>query len=511
MFYNNIFDILNLEVTNMAGNDLAIRFSDEKYASKSEVMKELKTSLVDNIWANILAYRRQNYIKTTLKCIDTSDLLLYRGEGIDRLVSSFEEKISHFCEECEMFDADITSFNNFKINAYVNILKYIGSHREIQRSDALYRGLVNGSLKPNSDVDAFLLRYYSALDNLSNSRITEEYIIDLYSALLGRKDGYRYTDDNSLTNRVLVDRLYNSAKAIYIPTYMGQLVNFINNNELPFVYRACIASYYIYLIKPFASYNEEVAILLFKAILNREGVGPLSSVLPLEKIFEVPAADLNKIMNDAQRYSDSTYFLYHEINIFNQAMDEISDYLALFKTSAIRQEFYQEDEVLQDDLLHPEVEPEPIKQPEPVDDHISLFTINDNIAPEPVKEEPKVVVTPPPAPKAKEKKVVKPSEQLQPTYTGIAINIMTPELDEKEASKLEKQLLELDPLLRKGEARFYARHCVLGRNYTIQQFKKCNGCAYETARTGMDHLVELGYYRKDAIKNKFIYTPIPRR
>ncbi|MBO4286198.1 MAG: hypothetical protein J5880_02555, partial [Bacilli bacterium] len=83
--------------------------------------------------------------------------------------------------------------------------------------------------------------------------------------------------------------------------------------------------------------------------------------------------------------------------------------------------------------------------------------------------------------------------------------------DEAEAKKLEKQLLELDPLLRKGEAKFYARHCVLGRNYTIQQFKKTNNCAYETARTGMDHLVELGYYRKGAIKNKFIYTPIPRR
>jgi hypothetical protein len=26
----------------------------------------------------------------------------------------------------------------------------------------------------------------------------------------------------------------------------------------------------------------------------------------------------------------------------------------------------------------------------------------------------------------------------------------------------------------------------------------------------MDHLVELGYYRKEMVKNKNVYTPIPR-
>ena len=34
----------------MANSDLAFRFTEEKYASKSEVMKDLNTSLVDNIW-----------------------------------------------------------------------------------------------------------------------------------------------------------------------------------------------------------------------------------------------------------------------------------------------------------------------------------------------------------------------------------------------------------------------------------------------------------------------------
>ena len=35
-------------------------------------------------------------------------------------------------------------------------------------------------------------------------------------------------------------------------------------------------------------------------------------------------------------------------------------------------------------------------------------------------------------------------------------------------------------------------------------------CAYETARTSMDHLAELLYYRKEKIKNKYVYIPVER-
>lgn len=43
------------------------------------------------------------------------------------------------------------------------------------------------------------------------------------------------------------------------------------------------------------------------------------------------------------------------------------------------------------------------------------------------------------------------------------------------------------------------------------QYKKLLHCAYETARTSMDNLVELGFYRKEKLNNKFIYTPVSRR
>ena len=45
----------------MAGNDLAMRFTEDKYATKNEVARELKITSVDTFWANILAYRSSFY------------------------------------------------------------------------------------------------------------------------------------------------------------------------------------------------------------------------------------------------------------------------------------------------------------------------------------------------------------------------------------------------------------------------------------------------------------------
>ena len=93
----------------------------------------------------------------------------------------------------------------------------------------------------------------------------------------------------------------------------------------------------------------------------------------------------------------------------------------------------------------------------------------------------------------------------------MALPILPVGLDEADAKKIEEHLMEFDPSLSRHEAGFYARHCTIGKYYTISQFKQTIGCAYETARTSMDHLVEAGYYRKEQYKNKYIYTPIPRR
>ena len=60
----------------MAGNDLAMRFTEDKYATKNEVARELKITSVDTFWANILAYRSNFYHYLTVRTIEKKMLLV---------------------------------------------------------------------------------------------------------------------------------------------------------------------------------------------------------------------------------------------------------------------------------------------------------------------------------------------------------------------------------------------------------------------------------------------------
>ena len=65
-------------------------------------------------------------------------------------------------------------------------------------------------------------------------------------------------------------------------------------------------------------------------------------------------------------------------------------------------------------------------------------------------------------------------------------------------------------MIRRDQAYFYAHHRTEGCFYTIGQFKEYADCAYETARTSMDFLVSCGFYRKELLKNKYVYTPVSK-
>ena len=74
-FYIYIIKVENEDI-NMGANELAIRFTEETYATKAEVSRELRMSLIDNIWSNILKYRSGFYRYLSLKSIDKNQLMI---------------------------------------------------------------------------------------------------------------------------------------------------------------------------------------------------------------------------------------------------------------------------------------------------------------------------------------------------------------------------------------------------------------------------------------------------
>ena len=126
-----------------------------------------------------------------------------------------------------------------------------------------------------------------------------------------------------------------------------------------------------------------------------------------------------------------------------------------------------------------------------------------------LKEAPTYVEEKAPEVKAAPKPVYQPKEEQPKVHFETFTRVSEQTLSEKELQKLTEELLETDPTLKKGQAHFYIRHREKNHFYTIEQYRKCEGCVYETARTSMDHLVLRGYYRREKVNNKkFVYTPI---
>lgn len=50
---------------------------------------------------------------------------------------------------------------------------------------------------------------------------------------------------------------------------------------------------------------------------------------------------------------------------------------------------------------------------------------------------------------------------------SVALPTLPIGLDEKDAMKIEEHLVEIYPTLKRGQAYFYARHCTIGKYYTI--------------------------------------------
>ena len=503
----------------MAGNDYAMRFTEDKYATKLEVGRELKVSSVDPFWSNILSYRSHFYHYLTIRTIEKNMLLFCGCPAINSCVNNLEVKLIRVNRECAMLVPNSKEARNVDYTFKKEIINLLNECEQLGVGEDFIANVLRGEVVSAIPNNMLLVNYLNALNYIKRAYVNpidEDFLAELYAKLLGTEElttFYRNSEDRNPENRVLIDRVYTSAPVTLIGTMMNSLFTFISSSTLPTSLKAMITFFYINYVKPFAKYSEEVALLMAKAVLAHEAFGDAVVTLPLERLLVLPREESARIYVEVQKTADVTYFIDYVYRYLNKYCDSFLDDMAKAKVSEMREDFYQVDE---------DKEIEEVEIPEePRVETIDLFASSD----EEEKEEPKAEfkVVPPveekveykpepqvetrPAevemPKKKTVKVTYVQEELAVAYIPVA-------LDEKQAVLLEQDLLERDPELKKGEAKFYARHCTKGKKYTIAQYKKSLRCAYETARTSMDHLAELLYYRKEKIKNKYVYIPVER-
>ena len=495
----------------MAGNDLAMRFTEDKYATKNEVARELKVSSVDTFWSNILSYRSHFYHYLTVRTIEKSMLLFCGCPAINSAVNNLEMKLIRANREYALISPTSKQFKNVNHSFNKEIVNILNEFEQLEVGDDFIDSVLRKEVVSAIPNNMLLVNYLNALNYIKRSyvnAIDEDFLAELYAKLLGTEEltsFYRVSEDKNPENRVLIDRVYTSAPVNLIGSMMNSLFTFIASSTLSTTLKAMVAFFYINYVKPFAKYSEEVAILMAKAILAHEAFGDAIVDLPIEKLLLLPREESARIYVEVQKTSDITYFVDYAYRYLNKYCDSVLDDIANAKVTEMREDFYRVDE---EETAQPEVAP----QKEPVVETVDLFAEQQEEpapaeeTPEPVQSAPQPVVNNIPAEEAPKKKTVK----VQYVQEELAVAYIPVALDEKQAVLLEQDLLERDPELKKGEAKFYARHCTKGKKYTIAQYKKYNRCAYETARTSMDHLAELLYYRKEKVKNKYVYIPVEK-
>ena len=485
--------------------DNAIEFTENKYATRKEMGNELYIQVPDDMWKKILEYRKPFYNVLTLKNYSGSNLYICLYPTFSSKSNQIDAKLLKLLKEYALLSNTSREKEYFALSLMTNCLLRVALYHEMSDIDEARIKKLLLSENPYDENETLLLNYYYALkyvEERHSSNIDIDFLADLYSKVTGNDEltyFYRDSDIDDSFSKSLVSRSFTSAPFAQIEPMMENLFAFIASSPLSNLNKAIITYFYTLFVKPFKDYNFEIASLLAKAVLSKGQVKEFASYLPLEDIYEDKKDSLRRTIQEIVNSGDITYFVSPAMFNFDKRIDFILDSVKDYQVDELRHDFYKEDK----EEPAPKVE-EKVVEPlidEPVEQKIERVEEPVKVEPAPKQEVQKTVI---------EEKVEVPSsnEEDDNEEAEIAFSYIPEKIDEAKAKRLEEHLLELDMRLSKKQAYFYARHCTLGKYYSIEQYKKACKCVYETARKGMEELTNYGYYKKIKVRKKFLYTPV---
>ena len=463
-----------------------IRFSSDAYCTKEEVKLALNMTSVDSIWEQIKIYRSYYLNQLNLKNIEQIPYNLCVTPKLSYSLISLEKRLSKLLLKYEIEKIkNVNLYNSINDNAYIDILTTLKDIYGINVDVNLLSSLISGTYV-NMPLEYLVLKRY--LDCLiyfkdkSSGPINIQLLMSMYTKLRGIEldysslnSYYRKEEVEDLKNHVFMGKHYEGCPKDKIEDCMNSLFEYLSNNNELSITNGLIAYYYILYIKPFDYFNEEVALLLMKYVVGHNGSDELAFIINFESLLDDNLMKkLSYSMLESETQLDLTYFIYHYLPFINEKVNIISSLIESLCSKEISSEVNNVSSS-EEEIINQERYIKPISI-----DESYYQNKNNNVS------------------------------QLE-YEQKVSLPKMPVGLDEQDANVVTEHLLELYPTLRRSQAEFYSHHCTLGKYYSINQFKEYTKCAYETARTSMDNLANLGFYKKENIKNKFVYTPIANK
>lgn len=421
------------------------KFTDSIYASKEEVSQTYNQGDINDIWDNVLFYR--SFYDEETEMIDKNHNH-YKVCLTKNLLSESYNLQLRIIERLSSFSAlqsDLSA--SFSLEQLKKSLSQTSQFQSINASENVIDKIARNELE-NATPKYFPLKAYEQAYRyaLSINKIDLESIETLNKILTG--------EDKEAMAHYRSGNMMDVINPLVLPPFeeikihFDAFFSFLSQEEIPLLIRALSIVYFFTYLRPFELFNEETAGLVAKAFLKCNHLSYFGFVLPLESLAYTTSASYFKKLKMAEETLDLTYFLQSTIRFLHYGFDLVDKDFSEFLEKGKERS-----------ITSPNTDEKNIV----LKDDAAVFALPDF-----------------------------PSMQ-----------------NETEIEVLSRKLMSVYPQLKKKQAHFYAGHCQVGLNYTIEQFKKEEKTVYETARTSMEDLANRGFYRKLQIGKKFVYTPIP--
>ncbi len=495
-------------------------YTDEKYLNRRELSRALNTTFVDSFWNEQEEYRKQYRYQLPIYLINRTPLYVTLTPAINDKITLFENKIDNTLRLYRGLDEEAKY--EVRKNAFFPWLRAISVYQGVEISDISTRALLNGTYREDAPTHTPVIHYLHTLDHYlaEDQRLIppdDNFLADAFTYLLGvpeltkfyREEGPSEYRPTSIINGYDYDK----APARDIEAMMDRLFGMLKGTDKLLI-NTLAALFYVAYIQPFDDLNYPLSILLAKDVYAGGSSGNSAFMLPLEGLLSDHA--IMESIKESKKNGDLTYFIFACMNSLNRLLDVLKEQIQQARVSHYKEEYETlspEEEKRAEEIIKPATPLEEPRIEEPKIEEPAFEEEAEVEEPAPVEETP--VVEEPVIEKKEPKNALKPSgfitpEEMMETSSaapGYRFGVPANTLSDKEVKEYVRYLLETNPSLNRKQSTFLANHCTPGRYYTIQQYKSFCRCAYETARTSMDHLASEGYYEQLQVKNKFVYRP----
>ena len=328
-----------------------IKMFIDRYLPREEIIHRLPVSIpIGQFWPVLAETRKQRSIDLPLNSQDGKPFWFVLNSSIEAQCDS----IAAMARRDRIFDG--TAFDSMAEDAVIDEAVYSSIIEGAYTSRKEAAVFIRGHRDPGNKSEQMIRNNYDALtyvlEHLEET-ITEETIIRIArivtkgtseTELSGYRSGPVYVND---PNGVV----YTPPAAEKIPEMMGQLICFIQNNDIHPVLKACAAHFYLVYIHPFSDGNGRTARALSYMILLKSGYDFFRFFSISDIVAKEPGKYYRSMKNVEDSDRDMTYFIDSYSNMLTRGVQRMEEHLVRHVLSAEKLKVLAEHGTLNDRQL----------------------------------------------------------------------------------------------------------------------------------------------------------------